>query len=133
MPRTLEGLGQPAKLPGKATPQVKRASSCKPRVSVSKVQILKRQGLQFAGRSCRPSRRRVSSPGYLAPPFRTRRNKYTKSAARGEARTKNLWVAGGWRVVTDKRLCWAPARTHDRGAFSLGLGCTLPRTGVRSP
>ena len=78
MPRTLEGLGQPAKLPGKATPQVKRVSSCKPRVSVSKVQILKRQGLQFAGRSCRPSRRRFSSSGYVVPHFRTEHINYTK-------------------------------------------------------
>ena len=47
MPRTLEGLGQPAKLHGKATPQIdNRIPSCKPRVSVSKVQVLKRQGLQ---------------------------------------------------------------------------------------
>jgi len=45
--RTLEGLGQPAQLRCKATPQIdNRVSSCKPRVSVSKVQVLKRQGLQ---------------------------------------------------------------------------------------
>ena len=45
--RTLEGLGQPAQLHCKATPQIdNRVSSCKPRVSVSKVQVLKRQGLQ---------------------------------------------------------------------------------------
>ena len=81
MPRTLEGPLQPAQLPGKATPQVKRVSSCKPRVSVSEVVILKRQGLQIAGRSCRPSRRRFSSPGYVARFFQTKRNKYTKSAA----------------------------------------------------
>ena len=107
MPRTLEGLGQPAKLPGKATPQVKRVSSCKPRVSVSKVQILKRQGLQFAGRSCRPSRRRVSPPGYVAKFFQTKRNKYTKLAVRGEASSWLVgllvcwlvgWLVGGWLV-----------------------------------
>ena len=90
MPRTLEGLRQPAQLHGKATPQIKRVSSCKPRVSVSEVAILKRQGLQFAGRSCRPSQRRVSSPGYLATFFQTKRNKYTKSAARGEAHTESF-------------------------------------------
>ena len=94
MPRTLEGLAQPAELHDKATPQVKRVSSCKPRVSVSEVVILRRQGLQIAGRSCRPSRRRVSPPGYVAKFFQTKRNKYTKSAARGEA---SSWL-GGWLV-----------------------------------
>lgn len=95
MPRTLEGLGQPAKLHGKATPQVKRVSSRKPRVSVSKVQILKRQGLQIAGRSCRPSRRRVSPPGYVAAFFQTKRNKYIKSAARVEEEAKSFGMVVG--------------------------------------
>lgn len=64
-PCASKGLRQPAKLHGKATPQVKRVSSCKPRVSVSEVVILRRLGLQTSGRSCRPSRRRFSSLGYV--------------------------------------------------------------------
>ena len=96
MPRTSKGLRQPAELHDKATPQVKRVSSCKPRVSISEVVILRRQGLQFAGRSCRPSRRRVSPPGYVATFFQTKRNNYTKSAARGEARAESFWEWVGW-------------------------------------
>ena len=85
MPRTLEGLPQPAELHDKATPQVKKISSCKPCVSISEVVILRRQGLQTSGRSCRPSRRRVSSSGYVATFFQTQQNKYIKLEAIGEA------------------------------------------------
>ena len=102
----LKALDSPLNYLARRHPKLK-GYRCKPRVSVSKVQILKRQGLQFAGRSCRPSRRRVSSLGYLTPPFRTRRNKYTKSAARGEASSWLVgllvcwlvgWLVGGWLV-----------------------------------
>ena len=41
--------------------------------------------MQPIGRSCRPSRRRFSPPGYVAKFFQTKRNKYTKLAVRGEA------------------------------------------------
>ena len=62
MPRTLEGLPQPAQLHGKATPQINnRVSSCKPRVSVSEVVILKRQGLQPMADPVSPMTRRFSS------------------------------------------------------------------------
>ena len=98
-PCTSEGLGQPAKLHGKATPQVKRVSSCKPRVSVLNVQILRRQGLQTFGRSCRPSRRRVASLGYVGFDIPIKRLiLYHKTAIGGGRRATG--VRGGVGV------CW---------------------------
>ena len=107
MPRTFEGPLQPAELHDKATPQVKRVSSCKPRVSVSEVAILKRQGLQFAGRSCRPSRRRFSSLGYVGIDIPIKRLiLYHKTAIGGGGRATGVRGGVGVCWLVGSLVCW---------------------------